>query len=68
MTRVDEIVAAAQSLSEADFTRLRRKLDRIEKARWQAELQATTKELRKAGIGDREIDQMIVRRRRESRS
>jgi hypothetical protein len=68
MTKVEEIVAAAQNLSGTDFVRLRKRLDRVEKSRWEAELRATTDELHRAGIGDRQIDQMILRRRRESRS
>lgn len=68
MTKLEEIVAAAKHLTAADFVRLRKQLDQVEQKLWVAELSATTSELRKAGIDDRQIDQMVVRRRRESRS
>jgi len=68
MTKVEEIVAAAERLSASDFERLRKTLDRLEKSRWESELRATTDELRKAGVTDQQIDQMVMRRRRESRA
>jgi hypothetical protein len=68
MTTLEEIVAAAKHLKPAEFVRLRKELDRVEQKLWSAELSATTRELRRAGIDDRQIDRMVVRRRRESRS
>ena len=68
MKTLEEIVAAAEHLTPAQFIQLRRRLDQLEKRLWKAELSATTAQLRQAGIDDRQIDQMVVRRRRESRS
>jgi hypothetical protein len=67
MKTVDDIVAAAQQLSAAQFLRLRQKLDRLEKKVWAIELTRTTAELEKANITDEDIDRMVMRRRRESR-
>ena len=68
MTSLEEIVKAAKHLKPAEFVRLRKQLDRVEQSVWATELSATTRELRKTGIDDRQIDRMVVRRRRESRS
>ena len=67
MTTVDEIVMAAERLTAAQFVRLREKLDRLEKKLWADELAQTDKKMKKAGITDDQIDQMVTRRRRESR-
>ena len=67
MTTVDEIVMAAERLTAAQFVRLREKLDRLEKKLWAHELAQTDKKMKKAGITDDQIDQMVTRRRRESR-
>ena len=68
MKTLEEIIAAAKHLKPADFVQLRKRLDRVEQGLWAAELSRATSELRKAGIDDRQIDQMVVRRRREGRS
>jgi hypothetical protein len=67
MSTVDEIVAAVRRLSPADFLRLRRKLDRLEQRVWDAELERTTAELKRLKITDKEIDRLVMRRRREGR-
>ena len=68
METLAQIVAAAKGLKPAEFVKLRKELDRLEHRLWIAELSTATSELRKAGIDDRQIDQMVARRRRESRS
>jgi len=68
MSTLEEILAAAEHLKPAQFVQLRKRLDKLEQQLWEAELSATTTELRQAGIHDRQIDQMVVRRRRESRT
>jgi len=68
MSTLDEIVSAVEHLKPAQFVKLRRRLDELEEQLWDAELAATSAELRQDGIDDRQIDQMVVRRRRESRS
>jgi hypothetical protein len=66
MDPVDEIAAAAAKLTPAQFLRLQRKLERIEKKLWDAELKRTTAELRAAKITEK-IDRLVMRRRREGR-
>jgi hypothetical protein len=68
MSNVEEIVAAVNALNEGEFACLRKKLDRIEQQRWEAGRRAASERLREAGIGDRKIDEIIMRRRRESRT
>jgi hypothetical protein len=68
MKTLDEIVAAAKHLKPAAFVQLRKRLDRVERGLWEEELSAATRELREAGIDDRKIDQMVIRRRREGGS
>ena len=68
MTTVDEIVAAAQQLDLEQFLRLRRKLECLEKKVWEAELERTTAELKKARVTKAKIDRLVMRRRRESRA
>jgi hypothetical protein len=67
MSTVDEIVAAVRRLSPADYLRLRRKLDRLEQRVWDAELERTTTELKRARITEKAIDRRVLRRRREVR-
>jgi hypothetical protein len=64
---VKEIVAAVKRLKPAQFYRLRRELDRIEETIWQAELERASRIMKQKGITDRDIDRMVLRRRRESR-
>lgn len=64
---LDEIVAAAERLKPAELLQLRRRLDQLEKKLWKQELSAATKQLKSLKISDREIDRIVMRRRRESR-
>jgi hypothetical protein len=68
MSTVDEIVAAAKRLDVEQFLRLRKRLDRIEAKVWEAELERTSEELKKAKVTEADIDRIVARRRRESRS
>ena len=68
MSTVDKIVAAASKLSAAQWMTLRRKLDRLEKKNWEAELAAVSAEMKRRKITDDDIDRKVMRRRRESRS
>jgi plasmid maintenance system antidote protein VapI len=68
MGTVDEIVTAARKLSPDQFLRLQRKLDRMERERFETASRQAAVELKAAGITDKEIDQFVTRRRRESRS
>jgi hypothetical protein len=63
MTTVEEIIAAAGNLKPDQFVKLRRRLDRLEQRLWEKELASATAELVKAGMNDRQIDQMVLRRR-----
>jgi hypothetical protein len=63
-----EIVAAVKKLKPTDLTRLRKQIDQLEAKHWAVELATTTRELRKAGVNDQQIDRMVMRRRRESSS
>ena len=65
---IDEIVSVVRQLDADQFLRLRKRLDRLEEKVWKAELDITTKEMRRAGLADRDIDQHALRRRREGRS
>jgi len=47
--------------------RLRKRLDRLEQQLWSVESQKAGKDLKAAGVTDRDIDRMVMRRRRESR-
>jgi hypothetical protein len=67
MNTIEQIVEAASSLDATQFLKLRRKLDRLEKKLWDAELKATTAKMAKARITDKDIDRMVMKRRHESR-
>ena len=67
MTTVDEIVVAAKRLSPSALLRLRKKLDRLEQKVWERDLDKISAERKRRGITDRHIDEIIMRRRRESR-
>lgn len=67
MTTVDEIIAAAERLTPAQFVRLRQKLDRLEQKPWDNELSKMDRKMQKSGLTDNDIDEMVTRRRRESR-
>ena len=68
MSTVQEIVTAASQLGPDEFVLLREELDRLEEQLWKSELKRTTEEMREAGITDEMIDEIVVSRRRESRS
>jgi hypothetical protein len=67
MVTVDEIVAAAKQLGPDQFCRLRRRLDRLEQRLWKAESRRAGQELAAKGVTDEDLDQLIMRRRREGR-
>jgi hypothetical protein len=67
MSTVQEIVTAAAQLGPEEFVHLREELDRLEEHLWDAELERTSAEMQQAGLSDDEIDQLVMRRRRESR-
>jgi hypothetical protein len=67
MSDVDAIVAAARKLPAAQFQALLRKLDRIEDRLWKAEQARASASLERRGITDKDIDRMVLRRRREIR-
>ena len=67
MKTIEEIVAAVEKLNPDQFLRFCRKLDRLEEKIWKAELARTTAEMKRKGITDSIIDQMVMRRRRENR-
>ncbi|MEX0818922.1 MAG: hypothetical protein WD070_04995 [Pirellulaceae bacterium] len=67
MTTVDEIIAAAERLTPAQFVRLRQRLDRLEKKLWDNELSHMDGKMKQVALTDEDIDQMVTRRRRESR-
>lgn len=67
MATVDQIVAAAEKLKPDQFLRLRSRLDRLERRLWKAESVRTARELDAAGVTDEDVDQMMMRRRREGR-
>jgi hypothetical protein len=67
MSSVDDIVAAARRLPIAQFQSLRRKLNRIEEQLWNTEQARASASLQQRGITDKDIDRMVLRRRRESR-
>ena len=64
MATVDEIVAAAERLRPDELLRLRKRLDRIEQQLWSVESRKAGKELKAAGVADRDIDRMVMWRRR----
>jgi len=67
MKTVEEIFAAAEKLTPDQLLRLRKKLDRLEERIWKAELNRVSDKLKKANITDEDINQMVMRRRYESR-
>ena len=63
---VSELVAAASQLRPNAFLRLRDKLDEVEERQWRASLARITKRTRAKGVTDEQIDELVMRRRRES--
>ena len=64
---VQEIVEAAHQLRGDQLHRLRLKLEEIEEARWQRGREAAAKRMASRGITDDDIDEIVMRMRRESR-
>ena len=67
MRRVDEIVAALQTLSPRELDLVRKFLNRLEQRAWRKELSASTADMKRRGITDRQIDAAVMRRRRARR-
>jgi len=67
MKTVKEIVAAAEKLRPDQLLRLRMKLDQLVERIWKTELNRVSDKLKKANITDEDINQMVMRRRYESR-
>jgi hypothetical protein len=67
MTTVNEIVTAVSRLSADDFLTLRQELDQLEQQHWETELEKATEELTCADVTEDYVDQLVLRRRRESR-
>jgi len=65
---IAEILAAAREMSSTEFLRLRQRLDRLEEKLWKTELTRATEKFSQGRLTDEKIDQMVLRRRRESRS
>ena len=53
-------------LRPSAFLRLREKLDEVEEQQWCDSLAKITKRTRAKGVTDEQIDEMVMRRRRES--
>lgn len=66
MSTVDQIVAAAERSKPGEFSRLRRKLDRLEERQWQAESAGVREKLAARHVTDKQIDRLVLRRRREN--
>ena len=67
MKTVKEIVAASEKLRPDQLLRLRMKLDQLVERIWKTELNRVSDKLKKANITDEDINQMVMRRRYESR-
>ena len=63
---LNQIVAAANQLTAAEFLKLRRRLDRIEERLWRKELERTSKRLVRQGVTESAIDRLVLRRRGQS--
>lgn len=63
---VTEIVAAASQLRPNAFLRLREKLDEVEEQQWRDSLAKITKRTHAKGVTENQIDEMVMRHRRES--
>lgn len=63
---VSEIVAAATQLRPNAFLKLRDKLDAVEERQWRESLTKITRRTRANGVTDEQIDELVMRRRRES--
>ena len=63
---VTELVAAASQLRPDAFLRLREKLDEVEERQLRDSLARITKRTRAKGVTEEQIDEIVMRRRRES--
>lgn len=63
---VTELVEAASQLRPDAFLRLRDKLDEVEERQWRASLVRITKRTRAKGVTEEQVDEIVMRRRRES--
>lgn len=64
---VSELVAAASQLRPNAFLRLREKLDEVEERQWRTSLARITRRTRAKGVTEDQIDEIVMRHRRESR-
>ena len=64
---VSELVRSARQLDDEQWMRLLTALDRIEDQRFEKERERVAKRLREKGITQEDIDEEIMRRRREGR-
>ena len=64
---VEQIIEAVQSLKGPQLNRVRRKIEELEEARWQRGRQAAARCIAARRIKDTDIDEMVIRSRRESR-
>jgi hypothetical protein len=67
MSGITEIMKAVQQLNPVEFLKLRTALDRVEEKLWDRELSRASARHRKANLTDREIDQLVQRRRQKGR-
>lgn len=68
MLTLDQIMTAMEKLSPAALERVRKHLERLERKVWEKDLNKLSAVRKRRGITDRQIDAIIMRRRRESRS
>jgi hypothetical protein len=61
-----ELVDAVSQLRPGAFLRLREKLNDVEERHWRDSLTRITKRPRAKGATDQQIDEMVMRHRRES--
>ena len=62
---VSELVSAARQLEDGQWLRLLTALDRIEEQRFRKDRELAAKTIREKGITDDDLDEDIMRRRRE---
>ena len=67
MSKLDGLVKEIRELKPDDYVRLQKRLSRHEQQLWDAELSDATKHMDAEAITDADIDQLVMRRRRESR-
>ena len=67
MAKLDGLVDEIRKLKPDDFVRLQKRLVRHEQQLWAAELAQATERMNAEGITDKDIDELVMSRRRESR-